>query len=124
MAIVHELAETYREKLGWKPWDVYRREALDRISKMVDRSDEWKARHLAEERQTGRTAKGLLYAIAEAKLIGWPLVVIGHGGSDALHAVARDLVNRLELDLSVHKRAQGPFIVYVDHLVGYVSRVP
>lgn len=125
---VVERVEIFRVKLGLEPFDQFKAKQLARWNADKSLSYDAVQQYKQDERQCGRSTRELLYAIAEADMRSWDLLVIGYGveGGKALHRRAQDMVDKLGLsDMNVRKSSayQKETLVYVDHLCGRAARV-
>jgi hypothetical protein len=112
-----DLAEEYRKKLGLRTWEEHAQWAKERAeSKKPTLSPEAYKAYLG--RQTGRTTRGLLYAIARAIFLEVPdLIVEGHNENheEVLVHMARGLVSQLRLNLRVVPYRRSRTVHYKDH---------
>ncbi len=123
---IADRVEEFRIKLGLEPWDQFRAKQLARWDADTSLAYDMVQQMKAEERQCGRSTRELLYAIAEADLLGWDLLPISYGKSNVMHSYARDLVDRLGLEnmnVRLSVAFQKEIIVYVDHLVGRAAKI-
>lgn len=114
-----ELAEQYRIKLGLRTWEEQEQWANEKRESLSGTLSSASYERY-KGRQSGRTTRGLLLAIARAvRLETGDLIVEGisdnHEG--VLIDLARDLVSKLRLDLRVIGYRRSKTAHYVDHLV-------
>jgi hypothetical protein len=117
MATVNELAEQYRVTLGLRPWEEQKQWANNKREKMALTPEAYEA---WKDRQSGRTTKGLLLAIARAVHVGARVLIVeGHGAQheDVLVIRARGMVADLGLSLEVQGYLRSKTAHYTDHLV-------
>lgn len=97
------LAEEYRIKLGLKPWNEFEAEVLERWTKDSNLTETARNRQLKEKRQTGKTTRQLLLAIAEATVRKRPLVISGAGEThtDVMFRIAKKFVEQLNANVTV-----------------------
>lgn len=102
---IRDLAESYRRKLGLKRWSDFEKEMLKRWTDEPSLSPEAKYHYIQSKRQCGKTTRFILERIAEAVITQKPLIVCGVTGThtNTLLTKAKDLVEKLELDLVVEK---------------------
>ncbi len=117
---IEERIDQYYRYLNFVPWGSF--EAEQR-KKRRDSGVE-------EDRQTGKTTRGLLYAIAQAERNNMNVVVVGAGShhTSVLQVCGASLVSRLVgllgRNVEVFKSSVNPSVVYVDHLAGGPSLRP
>lgn len=115
-----QLAESYRVKLGLRTWE----EQAAWSAEMARKLRENMAHPVLglDGRRSGRTTRAVLFAIATAELAGASLILIRFNRkSTQEHGmwVTRDLLNRLNIDISVARWTQhrelANHVTYIDH---------
>lgn len=111
------LAELYREQLGLRTWEEQAAIAEDLRQKIIATSDPTVERG----RRSGRTTRGLLYAIAKSVLTDRRVLFIRADRmvvADHAAAAARELIGKLGLELRVKALYSKTHIhgnIYYDH---------
>ncbi len=107
---IKTLAEQFRQELDLKPWDEFEREIIQEWDQVLTLTDEARDYYKKAKRQCGKSTKGLLLKLAEAKITKRVLLIAGPSGAmtKALYYRARELAERLNLDVEiemVHRNA-------------------
>lgn len=123
MTNIEKLAEEYRKKLGLRTWEEQAAWAEKKREEQRDKMSE-AAYEAYKGRQTGRTTRRLLHAIARCAIVGSDTLIV-EGYSDtqerAIVSVAERLISQLGLKLTVVRYRLSRTSHYVDHLA-YDSR--
>lgn len=102
---IYELVEKFRQELGLKPWLEFEQEVLKKWEDSESLSQEAKDYYKRVKRQCGKTTRGLLFKLAEAKITKRVFLVAGPSTAmtKALYYGARGLADRLNLDVEIEK---------------------
>lgn len=102
---IYDLAESYRLKLGLKPWHEFEKEMLKRWSGELNLTPEARFHYIQSKRQCGKTTKFILERLAEAVITQKPLIVCGVTETHTGHLLTRtkNLAEKLELELLIER---------------------
>ncbi len=102
---VYELVEKFRQELDPTPWLEFEQEMLKKWEDSESLTQEAKDYYKAAKRQCGKTTRGLLFKLAEAKITKRVFLVSGPSTAmtKALYYRAQELADRLNLDVEIEK---------------------
>lgn len=115
---VKELAEQYRVQLGLRTWEDQAAWA-EGLRQSLKREVTPETFEAYVGRQSGRTTKGLLHALAKTVLRSRDMLLVVEGQTEfrerALVENARMLVDKLGLDVTVRGSRSSCMAYYTDH---------
>ncbi len=102
---VEVLAEKFRQELDLKPWDEFEQGILKKWDQESTLTEEAKEYYKKAKRQCGKSTRGLIFKLAEAKITKRTLLIAGPSTAmtKALYNKACNLALRLNLDIEIDK---------------------
>lgn len=103
---IEELAEKFRQNLDLKPWDDFEQEILQKWEEYPTLTQEARDYYKKAKRQCGKTTRGILLNLAEAKITNKKVFLVSGPSTamtKALYLRVRELAYQLNIDVEIDK---------------------